>query len=73
MSGKVFSALLRIRSYLRKLFFFFLEDAAVWAENFLDSKVHGAIMGSTWGRQDPGGLHVGHVLCYLGYYMLGHS
>ena len=26
-----------------------------------DSKVHGANMGSTWGRQDPGGSHVGHV------------
>ena len=26
-----------------------------------DSKVHGAKMGSTWGRQDPGGPHVSHV------------
>ena len=24
-----------------------------------DSKVHGANMGPTWGRQDPGGPHVG--------------
>ena len=24
-----------------------------------DSKVHGAGMGSIWGRQDPGGPHVG--------------
>ena len=24
-----------------------------------DSKVHGANMGSNWGRQDPGGPHVG--------------
>ena len=24
-----------------------------------DSKVHGANMGPTWGRQDPGGLHLG--------------
>ena len=24
-----------------------------------DSRVHGASMGPTWGRQDPGGLHVG--------------
>ena len=24
-----------------------------------DSKVHGAIMGPIWGRQDPGGPHVG--------------
>ena len=26
-----------------------------------DSKVHGANMGPIWGRQDPGGPHVGHV------------
>ena len=26
-----------------------------------DSKVHGANMGATWGRQDPGGPHVGHM------------
>ena len=26
-----------------------------------DSKVHGANMGPTWGRLDPGGPHVGHV------------
>ena len=26
-----------------------------------DSKVHWANMGPTWGRQDPGGPHVGHV------------
>ena len=26
-----------------------------------DSKVHGANMGPTWGRQDPGGTYVGHV------------
>ena len=24
-----------------------------------DSKVHGASMGPAWGRQDPGGPHVG--------------
>ena len=30
-------------------------------EQFPDSKVHGANMGSTCGRQDPGGPHVGHV------------
>ena len=32
--------------------------------HFLDSKVHGANMGLTWGRQDPGGPH---EPCYLGY------
>ena len=25
------------------------------------SKVHGANMGPTWGRQDPGGAHVGPI------------
>ena len=29
--------------------------------NFPDSKVHGATMGPIWGRQAPGGPHVGHV------------
>ena len=28
-------------------------------ENIPDSKVHEAHMGSIWGRQDPGGPHVG--------------
>ena len=27
--------------------------------NSPDSKVHGAIIGPIWGRQDPGGPHVG--------------
>ena len=26
-----------------------------------DSKINGAIMGPAWGRQDPGGPHVGHI------------
>ena len=26
-----------------------------------DNKVHGANMGSIWGRQDPGGPHVGPI------------
>ena len=29
--------------------------------NTPDSKVHGDNTGPTWGRQDPGGPHVGHV------------
>ena len=29
--------------------------------NFYDSEFHGANMGSIWGRQDPGGPHVGPV------------
>ena len=28
---------------------------------FPDSKVHGANMEPTWGRQDPGGPHVGPI------------
>ena len=28
---------------------------------YADSKVHGANMGPTWGRQDPGGPRVGHT------------
>ena len=29
--------------------------------NNRDSKIHGAYMGPTWDRQDPGGPHVGHM------------
>ena len=29
--------------------------------NILDSKVHGANVGLTWGRQEQGGPHVGHM------------
>ena len=36
-----------------------------------DSKVHGANMGPTWGRQDPGGPHVGLMnLVIWGYHGL---
>ena len=30
-------------------------------ENHPDNKVHGANMGPIWGRQDPGGPHVGNI------------
>ena len=30
-------------------------------ENYPDSKVHGANMGPIWGRQDPGGSHIGPI------------
>ena len=30
-------------------------------QNYPDSKVHGANMGPIWGRQDPGGPHVGSM------------
>ena len=26
-----------------------------------DNKIHGTNMGPTWGRQDPGGPHFGHI------------
>ena len=49
------------------------ELRCIWLEEtafdaiYPDSKVHGANMGPTWGRQDPGGPHVGPIeLCYLG-------
>ena len=38
-----------------KAFFWFCADNTPY------SKVHGAYMGPTWGRQDPGGPHVGPV------------
>ena len=31
-----------------------------------DNKVHGANMGSSWGRQDPGGSHVGRMILAIG-------
>ena len=46
------------------------------------SKAHGSNMGHTWGRQDPGGPHVGHMnfaiweaiwvvaICYLAYTLI---
>ena len=30
-----------------------------WWENYPNSIVHGANMEPIWGRQDPGGIHVG--------------
>ena len=30
-------------------------------QEYPDSKIHKANMGPTWGRQDPGGPHVGHI------------
>ena len=40
---------------------FFTQSLMVASQAVTDSKVHGANMGPTWGRQDPGGSHVGHV------------
>ena len=38
-----------------------------------DSKVHGANMGSIWGRQDPGGPHVGPMNLAIGAHGYGVS
>ena len=37
----------------------FIPSSGTHIQNIPDSKVHGANMGSIWGRQDPGGAHVG--------------
>ena len=43
-----------------------VNEVIIGTENYLwfnhpDSKAHGANVGPTWGRQDPGGTHVGHM------------
>ena len=38
-----------------------------------DSKVHGANMGPIWGRQDPGGSHVGPMNFAIWPYDLGQN
>ena len=47
--------------YIISTHFIFWVDRFQGAQsgNHPDSKVHGANMGPTWGRQDPGGPHVG--------------
>ena len=37
----------------------FISPSCADVVNNPDSKVHGAYMGPTWGRQDPSGPHVG--------------
>ena len=34
---------------------------SLWIDTSPNSKLHGANMGPIWGRQDPGGLHVGSM------------
>ena len=36
-----------------------LKNVLKYMNNIPDSKLHGADMGPIWGRQDPGGPHVG--------------
>ena len=38
-----------------------------------DSKVHGANMGPTRGRQDPGGPHVGHMKIAIWLSVIAHE
>ena len=40
-------------------------------QNYPDNKVHGANMGPTWGRQDPGGPRVGpmNFAIWVGMYV----
>ena len=40
------------------------------SEEYPDSKVHGANMGATWSRQDPGGPHVGPMNLAIWVYTL---
>ena len=52
------------RRYARKLYVLLItpgETPVTYAHADPDSKVHGANMGPIWGRQDPGGPHVGHM------------
>ena len=48
-------------AYLWQVWWLLKDIGLVWGvgEHILDSKVHGAYMGPTWGRQEPGGSHVG--------------
>ena len=36
--------------------------SSLLSHSYPDSKVHGAYMGPNWGRQDPGGPHVGPMI-----------
>ena len=48
-----------------------IKDSSRTSRAAPDSKVHGTNMGPIWGRQDPGGSHVGpHILCNLGWFLL---
>ena len=45
--------------YLRHVVLYKMRLPSKTTTHTPDSKVHGTIMGPTWGRQDPGGPHVG--------------
>ena len=44
-----------------------------WKYHYPDSKVHGANMGPIWGRQDPGGSHVGPMNLQCAGFLTNHS
>ena len=56
-----------LRKWLHACIYMYDDIGYVWLvhtvlhKNCPDGKVHGAHMGPTWDRQDPGGPHVGHV------------
>ena len=67
---KVFMAIgISVAVYLQYTVSPWLYASALQIVQFTHSKVHGANMGPTWGRQDPGGLHVGlmnlWVICII--------
>ena len=39
-----------------------------WVNNYPESEIHGANMGPTWGRQDPGGPHAGAMIFAIWVY-----
>ena len=57
-----FKELLKFREWMGKC----IPPKPMGCNNFFmpypDSKVHGANMGHIWGRQDPGGPHVGSMI-----------
>ena len=55
-----------------------MKYTSIWSSNdrvIPDSKVHGANVGPTWSRHDPGGPHVGHMnfAIWDGDYMTGYQ
>ena len=58
-----------LKSYHIVKYFYDVKDWVSYPYPFPDSKVHGANMGPIWGRQDPGGPHVGpmNFAIWVGY------
>ena len=49
------------KHFLRKIIVFWSTTSTLVPKSTPDSKAHGANMEPPWGRQDPGGAHVGHM------------